>query len=61
MVVDFRTKVNMNGNHYFLRINFEGKCFTREQDTIHYDGIVVTKRDYDTLHRMCKEWEYTEY
>ena len=61
MVVEFKTKINKCGNHHFLKIDFDNKQFTRNQDSIHCDGVVVTKRDYDTLHKMCKEWEYTEY
>lgn len=61
MILEFKTKINKNGNHFYLQIDTGNKKFTRQPQHMIDDGIVITKKDYDKLRETCEKEKYSEY
>lgn len=61
MKMEFRTKTNVNGHCYYLRIDTNAKTFSRVPDSwVSKDVPTVSKRDIDTIKAQAIADEYTE-
>lgn len=62
MILEFKTKVNTNGNSKHLRIDTDSKEYTRQDYRFTYpDAITVTTTDYRRIVKQLQaDHEYTE-
>lgn len=58
MILEFKTKRDVNGNTYYLGINTEARTFTRISPRMNTDGAELKRRDFDALIKQLKESDY---